>query len=94
MKGIDNMPNSARELNSPIRYIFHFSIYIFFSLVFPSNEIIIVDSHPISEDIGGNGNGITVHSLSKEKIYNWIMKRVMQSKVLPKSVTAMIILHS
>ena len=93
MKGIDNMPNSAKELNSPIRCIFHFSIYIFSLLVFLSNEIIIVDSHPISEDIGGNGNGITVHSLSKEKIYNWIMKRVMQPKVLPKSVPAMIILH-
>ena len=91
LKGIDNMTNSAKELNSPIRCIFHFSIYIFSSLVFPSNEIIIVDSHPISEDIGGNG--ITVHSLSKKKIYNCIMKRVMQSKVLPKSVPAMIILH-
>ena len=57
------------------------------------NEIIVIDSHPISDKIDGNGNGIIVHSLSKEKIYNWIMKRVMQSKVLSKSVPAMIILH-
>ena len=92
-KGINNMPNSAKELNSPIRCIFHFSIYIFFSLVFPSNEIIFVDSHPVSEDIEGNGNGITVHSLSMEKISNLIMKRVIQSKVLSKSVPAMIIFH-
>ena len=93
MKEINNMQNSAKELNSHIGCIFHFSIYIFSLLVFPSNEIIIIDSHPISEEIGGNGNGIIVHSLSKEKIYNWIMKRVMQSKVLSKSVPAMIILH-
>ena len=93
MKEINHMQNSAKELNSHIGCIFHFSIYIFSLLVFPSNEIIIIDSHPISEEIGGNGNGIIVHSLSKEKIYNWIMKRVMQSKVLSKSVPAMIILH-
>ena len=30
MKGIDNMQNSAKELNSPIECIFHFSICIFF----------------------------------------------------------------
>ena len=93
IKGIDNMQNSTKEVNRPIGCMFHFSIYIFSLLVFPSNEIIIIDSHPISEEIGGNGNGIIVHSLSKEKIYNWIMKRVMQSKVLSKSVPAMIILH-
>ena len=94
MKGIDNMQNSAKELNSPRGCIFHFSIYIFSLLVFPINEIIIIDSHPISQEIGGNGNIIIVHSLSKEKIYNWIMKRVMQSKVLSKSVPAIIIFHS
>ena len=93
MKGIDSMQNSAKELNSPVGCIFHFSIYIFSLLVFRSDEIIIIDSHPISEEIGENGNGIIVHSLSKEKIYNWIMKHVMQSKVLSKSVPAMIILH-
>ena len=87
------MHNSANELNWPTGSIFHFSNYIFSILVFPSNEIIITDSHPITESIGGNGNGIIVHSLSKEKIYNWIMKRVMQSKVLSKSATAMKILH-
>ena len=86
MKGIDNIRNSAKELNSPIGCIFHFSIYIFSLLLFPSNEIIIIDSHPVNEEIGGNGNGIVVYSLSKEKIYNWIMKRAMQSKVLSKSV--------
>ena len=68
MKEINNMQNSAKELNSHIGCIFHFSIYIFSLLVFPSNEIIIIDSHPISEEIGGNGNGINAHSLSKEKI--------------------------
>ena len=93
MKRIDNMQNSVKELNSPIGCIFHFSIYIFSLLVFPSNEIIIVDSHAMSEEIGGTVNGIIVHSLSKEQIYNWIIKRVMQSKVLSKSVPAMIILH-
>ena len=54
---------------------------MFSLLVFPSNEIIIVDSRPLNEEVGGNGNGIIGQSLSKEKIYNWIMKRVMQSKV-------------
>ena len=52
MKGIDNMKNSAKELNSPIGCIFHFSIYIFSLLVFLINEIIIIDSHPISQEIG------------------------------------------
>ena len=70
MEGIDNMQNLAKELSSPIGCIFHFSIYIFSLLLFPSNEIIILDSHPVSEEIGGNGNRIIVHSLSKEKIYN------------------------
>ena len=90
MKEINHMQNSAKELNSHIGCIFHFSIYIFSLLVFPSNEIIIIDSHPISEEIGGNGNGIIVH-LDNDN--NWIMKRVMQSKVLSKSIPAMIILH-
>ena len=89
MKGIENMQNSAKELSSSIGCIFHFSIYIFSLLVFSSNEIIIVDSHPISEEIGGNGNGIIVHSLSKDNA----IQGVMQSKVLSKSVHAMIILH-
>ena len=84
------MQNSAKEVNRPIGCIFHFSIYIFSLLVFPSNEIIIIDSHPISEEIGGNGNGIIVH-LDNDN--NWIMKRVMQSKVLSKSIPAMIILQ-
>ena len=90
IKGIDNMQNSAKEVNRPIGCIFHFSIYIFSLLAFPSNEIIIIDSHPISEEISGNGNGIIVH-LDNDN--NWIMKRVMQSKVLSKSIPAMIILH-
>ena len=81
MKGIDNMQNSAKELNSPIGSMFHFFIDMFSLLAFPSNEIIIVDSHPLNEEVGGNGNGIIGQSLSKEKIYNWIMKCVMQSKV-------------
>ena len=68
-------------------------MYIFSLLVFPSNEIIIVDAHPINEETGGNGNGIIVHSLSKEKIYNWIMKRVMQSKVSSKTLPATLILQ-
>ena len=90
MKRIDNVRNSEKELNSPIGCIYHFSIYIFSLLIFPSSEIIIVDSHPVSEETIGNSNGIIVHSLSKQKICNWIMKRVMQSKVLSKSVPAMI----
>ena len=90
IKGIDNMQNSTKEVNRPIGCMFHFSIYIFSLLVFPSNEIIIIDSHPISEEIGGNGNGIIVH-LDNDN--NWIMKRVMQSKVLSKSIPAMIILQ-
>ena len=93
MKGIDDMQNSANELNSPTGCIFHFSIDIFSLLVFPGNEIIIIHSHPISEENGGNGYGIIVYSLAKEKIYNWIMKLVMQSNMLSKSVPAMIILH-
>ena len=40
---------------------------MFSLLVFPSNEIIIVDSHPLNEEVGGNGNGIIGQSLSKEK---------------------------
>ena len=65
-KVIDSMRNLAKELNSPIGCIFHFSVHIFSLLIFPSNETIIVDSHPIREEIEGISNGIIVHSLSKE----------------------------
>ena len=44
--------------------LFQANIYIFTFRAFSSGDIVVLETHPISSDLGGNGNGIIVRSKS------------------------------
>ena len=49
--------------------IFHPGIYIFAICFVPNGEIIILETHPIQEQLHGNGNGLLVVSKSVDEIF-------------------------
>ena len=61
--------------------IFHASVYIFVMCFVPNGEIIILETHPIQEELHGNGNGLLVVSKSVDEIFAWIFKRASRTSV-------------
>ena len=49
--------------------------------VVPNGEIIILETHPIQEELHGNGNGLLVVSKSIDEIFAWIFKRASRTSV-------------
>ena len=49
--------------------------------VLPNGETIILETHPIQEELHGNGNGLLVMSKSVDEIFAWIFKRASRASV-------------
>ena len=61
--------------------LFQANIYIFTFGTFSSGDIVVLETHPISSDLGGNGNGIIVRSKSSVALWQWVLKRLNNSGV-------------
>ena len=61
-------PKAASENQSKFA-LFQAHVYIFAIGVFPTREIAVSETHPISLDLHGNGNGIIIKSRSPPKIW-------------------------
>ena len=61
--------------------ILHAGIYIFMMCVVLNCEIIILETHPIQEELHGNGNGLLVVSKSIDEIFACIFKRASRAYV-------------
>ena len=61
--------------------LFLANIYIFTFGAFSSGDIIVLETHPISSDLGGNGNGMIVGSKSSVALWQWVLKRLNNSGV-------------
>ena len=61
--------------------LFLANIYIFTFGAFSSDDIVVLETHPISSDLRGNGNGIIVRSKSSVALWQWVLKRLNNSGV-------------
>ena len=57
---LEEIRGRAVALKQSQSLIFHVGIYIFAMYVLPNGEIIILKTHPIQEELHGNGNGLLV----------------------------------
>ena len=71
---------AASENQSKFTF-FQAHVYIFAIGVFPTGGITVLETHPISLDLNGDGNGIIIKSRSPPKIWQWIVKRLHHSGV-------------
>ena len=63
-KVLEETRGRAVALKQSQSLIFHTGIYIFVMCFVPNGEIIILETHPIQEELHGNGNGLLVVSKS------------------------------
>ena len=68
-KMLEEIRDRAVALNQSQSLIFHAGIYIFVMCVVPNGEIIILETHPIQEELHRNGNGLLVVSKSINEIF-------------------------
>ena len=68
-------------LKHPQSFIFHAGIYIFAMCFVPNGEIFTLETHPIQEELHGNGTGLLVVSKSIDEIFPWIFKRASQTSL-------------
>ena len=68
-KMLEEIRDRAVALNQSQSLIFHAGIYIFVMCVVPNGEIIILETHPIPEELHENGNGLLVVSKSINEIF-------------------------
>ena len=61
--------------------IFHGHAYIFSIGANKNGEIFVIETHPMSAECGGNGNGLLIKSKSITNILEWIIKRMITSGV-------------
>ena len=59
--------------------IFHAGIYIFTVATLPPDKVVLIETHKITESLGGNGNGIIVESSAIFNISQWIINRLNES---------------
>lgn len=71
----------ARAELKPRFAIFQAEKYIFTIAALPTGDLLIFETHPISEDLGGNGNGIIVKSQKPCLLLQWISKRLINGRV-------------
>ena len=57
--------------------IFHAGVYIFTVATLPQDKVVVIETHKITESLGGSGNGIIVESSAIFGISQWKMKRLM-----------------
>ena len=67
--------------NKPHFALFQANIYIFTLGASYSGDIAVLETHPISSDLGGNGNGIIVRSKPSVALWQWVLKRLNNSGV-------------
>ena len=67
--------------NTPHFALFQANIYIFTFGAFYSGDIVVLETHPISSDLRGNGTGIIVRSKSSVALWQWVLKRLNNSGV-------------
>ena len=65
-KVLEETRGRAVALKQSQSLIFHTGIYIFAMCFVPNGEIIILEIHPIQEELHGNGNGLLVVSKSED----------------------------
>ena len=74
-KVLEETRGTAVALKQSQSFIFHAGIYIFAMCFVPNGEIIKLETHPIQEELHGNGTGLLVVSKSIDEIFPWIFKR-------------------
>ena len=67
-KVLEETRGRAVALKQSQSLIFHIGIYIFAMCFVPNGEIIILETHPIQEELHGNVNGLLVVSKSEDEI--------------------------
>ena len=55
--------------------LFQANIYIFTFGAFSSGDVAVLEAHPISSDLGGNGNAIIVRSTCSVTLWQGVLKR-------------------
>ena len=66
-------------------------MYIFAIAAAPNGMLYVFETHPITEEIGGNRNGLIVKSDSCSKLIEWLILRLVKSGV-DSSTTPFLIL--
>ena len=59
--------------------IFHAGVYIFTVATLPTDEVVVIETHKITESLGRKGKEIIVESSSIFEISQWIMKKLNES---------------
>ena len=78
---LEEIRGRAVALKQSQLLIFHAGTYIFAMWVVPNSENIILETHPIQEELHGNGSGLLVVSKSIDGIFAWIFKRALRAPV-------------
>ena len=81
-KVLEEIRGRAVALKQSQSLIFHAGIYVFVMCVVPDGEIIILATHPIHEELHGNGNGLLVMSKPIDEIFAWIFKRASRAYIM------------
>ena len=78
---MEEIRGKAGALKQSQLLIFHVGIHIFAMCVVPNDETIILKTHPIQDELHGNGNRFLVVSKSMDEIFAWIFKRASGASV-------------
>ena len=90
---LNPVENSSLMLLVSMRLLSHVGVYTCGKYTFlvgiNGDSFFLVDTHPIGEELGGNGNGILVAAhdtgnRSCKLLVQWIMKRLLCSGVVPR----------
>ena len=76
---LHKMKSSTVSSSKACFCIFHAGIYIFIVATLPPDKVVVIETHKITETLGGNGNGIIVESSSVFNISQWTMKKLKES---------------
>ena len=61
--------------------VFHIGVHVFVISVLKSGEYIVYKTHPIGQELSGNGNGIIVKTFCKYELSQWVMRRCILSRI-------------
>ena len=71
---LESLKSTATSNSKATLVVLHLSTYLFALSAFPSDELLVFETHPINSVFHGNGNGIIVNSTSEYHISEWVMQ--------------------
>ena len=78
---MESLQKRSVSLAKPAFGVFQADIYVFSMAATPAGSFYVYETHPINEELGGNGNGSIVKAKSAIGLFQWISRRIHKSGI-------------